>query len=258
MHKPTQADTFSLVGKTAVVSGGSSGIGQGIAQKLAEAGAAVIVAARHAEACQSTVDQIVQTGGTAEAHELDVTTRESVERLCQDVVAQHGGVDIVVNSAGIGLHSTALQLTDEDWDRVLDTNLNGTWRMCQIFGRVMVPAGHGSIINIGSMSGQIVNRPQWHLPYGVSKAAVHHLTRSLAAEWARDGVRVNCIAPGYVRTAIASTEYEDYAHYWRDEVPMGRYGSPSEIAPLALYLASDDSSFMTGTVLTIDGGYTLW
>ena len=116
----------------------------------------------------------------------------------------------------------------------------------------------GSIINIGSISGLIVNRPQWHSPYGISKAAVHHLTRSLAAEWSQYGVRVNAIAPGYVKTEIASTEYEEYRHYWKDEVPMRRYGSPDEIAPAALYLASDASSFMTGEVMVIDGGYTLY
>lgn len=122
----------------------------------------------------------------------------------------------------------------------------------------MTERGKGSIINIGSISGDIINRPQWHSPCGISKAAVHHLTRSLAAEWAQFDVRVNAIAPGYVRTEMASTKYEDYAHYWRDEVPMRRYGSIDEIAPLALYLASDASSFITGSVVTIDGGYTLW
>ncbi len=116
----------------------------------------------------------------------------------------------------------------------------------------------GSIINIGSISGFIINRPQWHSPYGITKAAVHHLTKSLAAEWASKGVRVNAIAPGYVKTEIASTEYEDYRHYWRDEAPMQRYASAEEIAPTALLLASDAGSFITGSVFVIDGGYTLW
>jgi len=132
------------------------------------------------------------------------------------------------------------------------------WKACQIVGRHMVARGKGSIVNIGSISGFIINRPQWHSPYGISKAAVHHLTRSLAAEWAAAGVRVNAIAPGYVKTGIASTEYEDYRHYWRDEVPMRRYARADEIAPTALLLASDASSFTTGSVFVVDGGYTLW
>ena len=128
----------------------------------------------------------------------------------------------------------------------------------QIAGRHMVARGSGSIINIGSISGMIINRPQWHSPYGISKAAVHHLTRSLAAEWAPKGIRVNAIAPGYVKTEIASSEYEEYRHYWRDEVPMQRYATADEIAPAALLLASDAGSFITGSVFVVDGGYTLW
>ena len=141
---------------------------------------------------------------------------------------------------------------------MFETNLDSVWIASQIVGGHMVAQGAGSIINIGSISGMIINRPQWHSPYGISKAAVHHLTRSLAAEWAPKGVRVNAIAPGYVKTEIASTEYEEYRHYWRDEVPMQRYGSPDEIAPAALLLASDAGSFITGAVLVVDGGYTLW
>jgi NAD(P)-dependent dehydrogenase (short-subunit alcohol dehydrogenase family) len=116
----------------------------------------------------------------------------------------------------------------------------------------------GSIINIGSISGLIVNRPQWHSAYGISKAAVHHLTKSLAAEWAGNGVRVNAIAPGYVKTEIANAEYDDYRHYWRDELPLQRYATPDEIAPIALLLASDAGAFITGSVFVVDGGYTLW
>ena len=140
----------------------------------------------------------------------------------------------------------------------LDTNLDAVWMASQIVGRQMVARKAGSIINNGSISGLIVNRPQWHSPYGISKAAVHHLTKSLAAEWASKGVRVNAIAPGYVKTEIANREYDDYRRYWRDEVPMQRYATPDEIAPIALLLASDAGSFITGSVFVVDGGYTLW
>ena len=137
-------------------------------------------------------------------------------------------------------------------------NLDAVWKASQVVGNQMAARGSGSIINIGSISGFIVNRPQWRSPYGISKAAVHHLTMSLAAEWASNGIRVNAIAPGYVKTEIANTEYEDYAHYWRDEVPMRRYATPEEFAPIALLLVSDASSFVTGSVFVVDGGYTLW
>jgi NAD(P)-dependent dehydrogenase (short-subunit alcohol dehydrogenase family) len=165
---------------------------------------------------------------------------------------------VLVNNAGIGFHADALTLEDADWKRIFDTNLDAVWMASQIVGRQMVARKTGSIINSGSISGFIVNRPQWHSAYGISKAAVHHLTKSLAAEWASKGVRVNAIAPGYVKTEIANAEYDDYRHYWRDEVPMQRYATPDEIAPIALLLASDAGSFITGSVFVVDGGYTLW
>jgi NAD(P)-dependent dehydrogenase (short-subunit alcohol dehydrogenase family) len=174
------------------------------------------------------------------------------------VTDELGPVDVLVNNAGIGFHADALTLDDADWRRILDTNLDAVWMASQIVGRQMVARKSGSIINSGSISGLIVNRPQWHAAYGISKAAVHHLTKSLAAEWATKGVRVNAIAPGYVKTEIANTEYDDYRHYWRDEVPMQRYATPDEIAPIALLLASDAGSFITGSVFVVDGGYTLW
>jgi NAD(P)-dependent dehydrogenase (short-subunit alcohol dehydrogenase family) len=152
----------------------------------------------------------------------------------------------------------ALTLDDSDWRRAFDANLDSVWMASQIVGRHMVTRGAGSIVNIGSISGFIVNRPQWNSPYAITKAAVHHLTKSLAAEWATQGVRVNAIAQGYVKMEIANSEYEDYRHYWRDEVPMRRYASPDEIAPTALLLASDAGSFITGSVFVVDGGYMLW
>lgn len=254
----TILDKFSLAGKVTVVTGGNRGIGRGIADGFAQAGAQVVIAARDTERSAQAVAEITADGGKAVAIAADVASRESLQALHDEVIARFGTVDVLVNNAGIGFHADALELDDARWRQLLEVNLDGVWRACQIFGRTMTANQRGSIINIGSMSGLIVNRPQWHSPYAVSKAAVHHLTRSLAAEWATRGVRVNAIAPGYVKTEIASTEYEDYAHYWRDEVPMQRYGSVEEIAPTALYLASEASSFMTGSVIVIDGGYTLW
>lgn len=251
-------DKFSLEGKVAVVTGGNRGIGRGIVDAFAEVGAQVVIAARDEAKSAQAVAEVEAAGGKAVAIATDVSDRDAIQAMHDEVIRRFGKVDVLVNNAGIGFHADALTLDDDEWRRLFDTNLDAVWKASQIFGRTMVEQGSGSMINIGSMSGLIINRPQWHSPYGISKAAVHHLTRSLAAEWATKGVRVNAIAPGYVKTEIASTEYEDYRHYWCDEVPMQRYGSVDEIAPLALYMASDASSFMTGSVVVIDGGYTLW
>ncbi len=251
-------DRFSMKGKVSIVTGGNRGIGRAIAQGLAEAGSNVVIAARNAERNASVVEELKATGVEVMAVTTDVSRREDLENMLDKVVTRFGKIDSLVNSAGIGFHAEALTLEDAEWDRLFAINLEGVWKSCQVVGRHMAANGTGSIVNIGSISGFIINRPQWHSPYGISKAAVHHLTKSLAAEWAGKGVRVNAIAPGYVKTGIASTEYEDYRHYWKDEVPMQRYAVPEEIAPTALLLASDAGSFITGSVFIVDGGYTLW
>lgn len=249
---------FSLRGKVALVTGGNRGIGKAIATGFAEAGAAVAVVGRDEDKSAETVEELRAIGATAIAIKADVVERSELEAMLNTATDALGPIDVLVNNAGIGFHADALTLTDADWRRAFDANLDAIWMASQIVGRQMTARRTGSIINIGSISGFIINRPQWHSPYGITKAAVHHLTKSLAAEWASKGVRVNAIAPGYVKTEIASTEYEDYRHYWRDEVPMQRYATPEEIAPTALLLASDAGSFITGSVFVIDGGYTLW
>lgn len=255
----TVLDKFSLESKVAIVTGANRGIGLGIAHAFVEAGATVVVAARDEARNTEAVHRLNSVGpGTATAIHTDVTDRQSVEYLAQTVIAELGRIDVLVNNAGIGFHADALTLPEEDWDRLFDVNLKAVWTCCQVVGGHMVARKSGSIVNIGSMSGLIINRPQWHSPYGISKAAVHHLTRSLAAEWAPHHVRVNAIAPGYVKTEIADIDKPEYRHYWVDEVPMQRYASPDEIAPAALYLASDASTFATGSVMVVDGGYTLW
>ena len=251
-------DKFSLKGKVAVITGGNRGIGRAIAGGFAEAGATVVIAARNEKKSAEAAKEIEASGGRAIAVTSDVSDRAQIERMIDTVTSDVGPIDVLVNNAGIGFHADALTLEDSEWNRLFGINLEGVWMTSQIVGRGMTQRRSGSIINIGSISGLIINRPQWHSPYGISKAAVHHLTRSLAAEWSQYGVRVNAIAPGYVKTEIASTEYKEYRRYWKDEVPMQRYGSPDEIAPAALYLASDASSFMTGEVMVIDGGYTLY
>ncbi|HUB11982.1 MAG TPA: glucose 1-dehydrogenase [Acetobacteraceae bacterium] len=251
-------DRFSLRGRVAIVTGGNRGIGKAIALGFAEAGAMVAIVARDKKQSDDTLAELQRLGARAIAVTANVAERSDLEAMLTTVTDELGPVDVLVNNAGIGFHADALTLDDADWRRIFDTNLDAVWMASQIVGRQMVARKTGSIINIGSISGFIVNRPQWHSAYGISKAAVHHLTKSLAAEWAGNGVRVNAIAPGYVKTEIANQEYDDYRHYWRDEVPMQRYASPDEIAPVALLLASDAGSFITGSVFVVDGGYTLW
>ncbi|MFC4950709.1 SDR family NAD(P)-dependent oxidoreductase [Pseudonocardia sp. GCM10023141] len=254
----TVLDQFRLDGKVAVVTGGNRGIGRAIAVALAEAGAAVAVAGRDEQRNSDAVAQLTGIGATAMATTTDVTSRPDLEAMRDSVSQQLGPIDILINNAGIGIHGESLTIDDEGWDRVMATNLDAVWKASQVIGEGMVARGSGAIVNVGSMSGMIINRPQWHAPYAVSKAGVHHLTRSLAAEWAPRSVRVNAIAPGYTKTEISDIDLPEYKHYWIDEVPMQRYAQASEIAPAALYLASPASSFVTGSVLVIDGGYTLW
>ena len=254
----TVMERFSLQGKVAVVTGGNRGIGFGIATAFAEAGGAVAIAARNPERTARSVTELRRLGMPVLGVETDVRSRDSLAAMVRSVERDLGPIDILVNNAGIGFHAEALTVEDAEWTSVFDVNLIGMWKACQVVGAGMAARKSGSIVNIGSMSGLIINRPQWHSPYGISKAAVHHLTRSLAAEWAPYNIRVNAIAPGYVKTEIADIDLPQYRQYWVDEAPMQRYASPEEIAPAALYLASDASTFTTGSIMVVDGGYTLW
>jgi NAD(P)-dependent dehydrogenase (short-subunit alcohol dehydrogenase family) len=188
----------------------------------------------------------------------DVTVRADVDRILSETLAEFGRVDVLVNNAGTCIHKPALEVTDDEWREVMNVNVDGVWICSQVFGRQFVEQGKGSIVNIGSMSAEIVNRPQFQPAYNASKAAVHHLTRSLAAEWAPLGVRVNALAPGYMRTDMSPVDEPQFRRYWIEDAPLERVGEPDELGPAIVFLASDASSFMTGSVLTIDGGYTVY
>ena len=252
-------DTFSLAGKTALVTGGYRGLGLAFARALAEAGADVVIGARDEEASREAADALAtETGRTVVGTGLDVTDRASGERAVALAVERTGRLDVVVNNAGACIHKPALDVELSEFREVFETNVDGLWLMSQVAGRHFVQQGGGSIVNIGSISGEIVNRPQWQPAYNASKAAVHQLTKSLAAEWAPLGIRVNAVAPGYVKTEMAPVDEPQYRQRWIDDAPMQRYALPEEIAPLVVYLAADASSFMTGSVVVIDGGYTLF
>ena len=229
-------DSFRLDGKVAVVTGGGRGIGAAVAVALREAGAEVVIASR------------------SEGVITDVTDIDSVRAMAAEI----GRIDVLVNNAGVCYHRPALEVPDEEWRSVWDVNVDGVWNCSRVVGEQMIERGGGVIVNIGSISAMIVNRPQWQPAYNASKAAVHQLTKSLAAEWAPHSVRVNALAPGYVKTEMAPVDDPRFKPLWIDDPPMGRYALPEEMGPSVVYLASDASSFMTGSVLVVDGGYTLW
>jgi NAD(P)-dependent dehydrogenase (short-subunit alcohol dehydrogenase family) len=245
-------DAFRLDGKVAVVTGGNQGIGLALTKALQEAGATVAITARNAAKSQAVADEL----GVL-AVESDVTDRASVDAMVDAVTQQLGPIDVFVNNAGACFHRPALEVPENEFDTVFDVNVKGLWNCCQAVGRQMVDRRAGTIINIGSISALIVNRPQMQPAYNASKAAVHQLTKSLAAEWAPHGVRVNALAPGYIKTEMAPVD-EPRFRQWIDDTAMQRYAMPEELGPSVVYLAGDASAFMTGSVLVIDGGYTLW
>src|SRR3954470_15120177 len=249
----TVLDSFRLDNKVAVVTGGNRGIGMALARALGEAGARVAIAARDAARSEAVAGELGALAVTT-----DITVEESVDAMLETVTAELGPVDVLVNNSGACFHRPALEVPEDEWRAVFDVNVDGLWRCSRAVGRQMVERGTGSIVNIGSISAQIVNRPQWQPAYNASKAAVHQLTKSLAAEWAPHGVRVNAVAPGYVRTDMTPIDQPQFKRHWIDDVPQQRAADPAEIAPAVLFLASPASSFMTGSVLVIDGGYTVF
>jgi NAD(P)-dependent dehydrogenase (short-subunit alcohol dehydrogenase family) len=254
-------ERFSLNGKVAVVTGAAQGIGLATADALSEAGATVIIADMNPDTAAKSSQALQAKGRKVEWEKLDVTDARAVEQVHAAIIARHGKVDILVNNAGIALSNRPAETMDDaTWLKVIDVNLNGLFWCCRTFGKSMLDMGGGNIVNVGSMSGFIVNRPQEQAHYNTSKAGVHHLTRSLAAEWATRGIRVNAVAPTYIETELTSFVYEDpkMFQHWVGGTPMNRMGRTDEIASVILFLASEASSLMTGSIVLADGGYTSW
>src|SRR6266478_2108165 len=247
---------YSLEGRTAFVTGASRGIGRGIALALAKAGAAVACAARALDDVRSAAAEIEAAGGRACALRLDVTRGAEITAAVKDAEAALGSVDILVNNAGITLDKPTLEVGDDEWERVLSTNLTSMFRCCRAVGPGMIARGRGKIINVGSMYGRL--GVSHYAAYCASKAAVDGLTRSLAAEWARHGIQVNCLAPGYMNTDIPRAAMADTKTRERflSKIPARRIGEPAEAAALAVYMASAASDFMTGQTVYLDGGQT--
>jgi NAD(P)-dependent dehydrogenase (short-subunit alcohol dehydrogenase family) len=251
---------FSLENQTALVTGAASGIGQAIAVGLAEAGAAVACLDRHGgDGLSDTVERITKLGRKAIAVEADVTRADALDRAVKLTEMELGDLSVAVNAAGIANAAPAEEMSEAQWREVLDINLTGLFLSAQAEGRAMLAHGKGSIVNIASMSGTIVNKGLLQVHYNASKAGVIHLTKSLAMEWATRGIRVNAISPGYTLTPMnLRPEVAEQRKIFEETTPLGRMATVEEMVGPAVFLASQAASFVTGTDLIVDGGFVCW
>ncbi|MGN6127220.1 MAG: SDR family NAD(P)-dependent oxidoreductase [Humibacter sp.] len=253
----TVLDKFSLEGRRALVTGGNRGLGFEQVRALHEAGASVVFVSRDGAVNSEAYEAL---GSPKDVHHLqgDITSDGAPAEIVGRAVEALGGLDILVNNAGACFHRPAIEVPDQEWDIVMDLNVKALFKMSVAAHPHLAESEHAAIVNIGSMSGLIVNRPQMQPAYNTSKAAVHHLTKSLAAEWAPQGIRVNTVAPGYIATEMTPLHRPEFQRYWIEDAPMERAGSADEVSPAVVFLASDAASFITGSVLVADGGYSVY
>lgn len=248
-------DRFRLDGDTAIVTGGNRGIGKAIATGMAEVGANVVIANRTPESGQEAAAEIAeQTGSETVAITADVTDEAEVQTLVRETVDRFGSLDVLVNNAGVAIHEPAEEKPLESWKKTLDINTTGAFVCAKHAGQEMIDSDGGAIINISSMSAFVANYPQRQVDYQASKGGLEGMKLQLASEWAEHGIRINNINPGYIETDIL-TDDEEMIETWQSEMLLDEFGTPEDIAPLAVYLASDASSYVTGSSFVIDGGY---
>lgn len=252
----TIVDLFKLDGRKALVTGAGRGIGRVLAISLAEAGCDIGIFEKNIDDAQNVVGEIKKQGKKAYAFQGDVTKKDDVEKAFAALAKQLGGLDIVINNAGVCIHEAAETTPQEHLDFVVDTDLKGVFYCCQAASKIMIPKKKGSIINIASMSGTVANYPQKQAHYNAAKAGVILLTKCLAVEWVGYGIRVNSISPGYTRTEMTGLSAPEMIKQWESLTPMKRMADPQELAGAAVYLASDAASFTTGSDIIVDGGYT--
>ena len=254
MSPPGANDIFDLSGRTAIVTGTSRGLGQYFARALARAGADLVLTSRNRDHLASFEREIRSLGRRALSLPLDVRNQQSIERMAADAESAFGHLDILVNNAGSNVRKPALEVSWEDWNLVLDTNLRGSFFVAQAVARRMIPRGYGRIINIGSVTS--VAGYAGLGPYGASRGGIRQLTMSLADDWGRYGVTVNCLAPGWFRTAQNNVMYEDqeWVAYLTERIPLKRPGEPGDLDGAVVFLASESSRYVTGQTLLVDGG----
>jgi NAD(P)-dependent dehydrogenase (short-subunit alcohol dehydrogenase family) len=249
---------FDLSGEKAIVTGGGQGLGKEMALALGEAGADVLVVQRRVEVAEETSQEINRLGRESIALKVDVTKPDDVENMIKVAKDKWGKIDILVNNAGVTGWVAAEKISLEEWNRVVGINLTGVFLCCNLVGKEMIKQRKGNIINISSIAGFIASHPQKQCHYNSAKAGVNLLTKSLAAEWASYNIRVNAIAPGYVATPMLNKADDKLLKEWASFPPTKRMADPEELKGLCVFLASRASSYVTGSVIIIDGGYTLW
>lgn len=258
MKSFTKETMFALDGKVTVVTGGARGIGKAVAQQLAMMGADIAIVDMLDAEGKETAASIAKTYGVKTgAYVCDVTKPAQVKSVINQVASDFGGLDVLFNNAGIVLHKPAIELEPDEWTRVFDVNTHGVFFVAQAFAQKLVELGRGgSIINNASMSATIVNYPQEQASYNASKAAVVHMTKSLAVEWTKHDIRVNSISPGYIATDLTVHVRKDWIDAWVEMTPQKRLGKPEELAGAVIYLASDCSTYTSGCDMIIDGIFT--